>query len=286
MKAIKEQLIEQFLNEPIKVGDRVIIRGRGLQNKSAWGSSANVLEVLEDDTIRVDGQHGGTEVVVKENYKKYTSDIGENPIRKDRNKVRMINFSLESILHSLGVSNHKTKYTLTSATTGEVITISDCNTNPYVYLEDGTKRYYQRDFVWTVTECQSLLNSIYNNCDCGKILVRNYSYKELQDKFNNGETELFWYDVIDGKQRLTAIIKFINNEYPDSFGNYFKDFSDIAQHMFLNHQLFSYGEMEGVTDEEVLEQFLKINVAGVPQSENHIKTVDLYLSEIRHGKAW
>ena len=47
----KEKLIEEYLAEPIKVGDDVKVRGLGLQNKSSWGQSTDVKKVLEDGSI-------------------------------------------------------------------------------------------------------------------------------------------------------------------------------------------------------------------------------------------
>ncbi len=86
--------------------------------------------------------------------------------------------------------------------------------------------------------------------------------------------ELAWLDVVDGKQRINAIIDFINNKFPDSYGNYYQDFSKSAQHKFTNHQLFSYSELpENIEDEYVLKQFLRLNFSGVPQSKEHLDYV-------------
>lgn len=44
----KEELIEDFLKEPIKVGDNVTVRGLGIQDKSSWGSTTKVVELGEE----------------------------------------------------------------------------------------------------------------------------------------------------------------------------------------------------------------------------------------------
>lgn len=42
----REQLIEEYLREPIKIGDSVRIRGLGIQNKQNWGNIAEVTEIV------------------------------------------------------------------------------------------------------------------------------------------------------------------------------------------------------------------------------------------------
>ncbi len=89
-----------------------------------------------------------------------------------------------------------------------------------------------------------------------------------------GETDLSWNDIVDGKQRLNALVGFINNEFTDSYGNYYADLSNSSQHDVTNHQLFSYAEMpDNTKDEDVIKQFLKLNFTGVPQSREHIDFV-------------
>ncbi len=156
----------------------------------------------------------------------------------------------------------------------------NCNWNPYIYGKDCSKYYYQRPFVWSVEDNQLLIESIYQGIDCGKILVRKHSWKSIEKKANNGETELSFKDIVDGKQRLNAVKGFLLNEYPDLRGNYFNDLSFVAQNKITNNQLFSYSEMgEDVNDETVLKQFLKLNFAGVPQSKEHIEFVKSLLNK-------
>ena len=154
------------------------------------------------------------------------------------------------------------------------VVINEVNWNPYVYNKTGEKEYYQRDFVWSIKDKQTLIDSIYNGVDCGKILVRLRSWDDLEKMAKNGEKELAFREIVDGKQRLDAIRGFIEGEYPDSNGKYYNDLSDYAQRRLVEHQLFSYAEMpKSTTDEEVIYQFLKMNFCGVPQSKQHIDFV-------------
>lgn len=271
----KKQLIEQYLKEPIKVGDTVYVKGLGSQNKEAWSNTTKVVDVEDDGQTIVYIQHKSPTKVSVENVRKYVGDIGANPIDDSMwRKVQNINYTLESVLFTLGLgldkNTRKEKYT-----TDKGFLIKNCNFNPFVEI-NGEKMYYQRDFVWTLDEMQALVHSIYNRVDCGKIVIRERGWKWLYER--GLEEDCYWYDIIDSKQRLTTIHKFLNNEFADRFGNYFEDLSENAQHRFLDHQLFSYSTMnESTTDEDVLKQFLSINFSGVPQSKEHIEYVESLL---------
>lgn len=69
-------------------------------------------------------------------------------------------------------------------------------------------RRYQRKLVWTLEEKQLLINSIVNKYPIPAILV---AERKEDNKF----------EIIDGLQRLHAIISFIENRYADKNGKYF-----------------------------------------------------------------
>lgn len=253
----KEQLIEEYLKEPLKIGDNIYVQGLGSQDKKSWFSSTKVVDIVDGIPYI---QEYGNKRVVTEQWKKNTNHIGVNPFSDDYDKVRSINFQFESILHQLYKED---KYDINGTL---VKTSTD---NPFVFI-NGEKKYYQRPLCWSLGDNQLLIDSIYNFVDCGKILIRNRGWKELEELEKEGH-ELAWRDIIDGKQRLNAVKTFIDNEYPDSNGNYFKDLSDQAQNRFTSHQLFSYSELpENTPDDIVLKQFLKLNFAGVLQSKEHL----------------
>lgn len=268
MKKSREQLIEEYLKEPIKAGDTVYVRGLGIQDKNRWGNTTEVAKIGENDSIFIQ-EYGSLKEVTKEDWKKYTGYIGNNPFPKRRDMVSNINFQLSSIVHQLDIiPREKENYT------EQGVEIKRCNWNPYVYDKEGNKQYYQRDFVWSEDDKRTLIDSIYNNIDCGKILVRKRSWNEISKQVKNGETEVAFLDIVDGKQRLKAIKDFLEDKFQDSYGNYFSDLSDIAQRRLLEHQLFSYSELpENCPDEIVIQQFLKLNFCGVAQSQSHVSYV-------------
>lgn len=256
----KKQLIEKYLKEPLKIGDNIYVQGLGSRNKSSWVNSTNVVDIIEGVPYIKDY---GSKRPVTEQWKKNTNHIGANPFSDDYDKVRSINFQLESILFQL---YKEEQYDINGTP------IKASSDNPFVFV-NGDKKYYQRPLCWSLEDKQLLIDSIYNYVDCGKILIRNRGWKELEELEKEGH-ELAWKDVIDGKQRLNAVKEFIDNEYPDSNGNYFEDLSYRAQSRFTTHQLFSYSELpENTSDDVVLKQFSKLNFAGVPQSKEHIEYI-------------
>jgi len=256
----KQEKIEQYLKEPLKVGDSIYVQGLGSQDKKSWHNSTEVVDIINGVPYIIEHRD---KRLVTESWKKSVNHIGVNPFSNEYDNIRSINFQLESILHQLYKDD---KYEI------EGTLIKTSNTNPFVFV-NGKKEYYQRPLVWGLKEKQLLVESIYNFVDCGKILVRNRGWKELEQLQKDGH-ELSWKDIIDGKQRINAVKTFIENEYSDLDGNYFRDLSEQAQRRFTNHQLFSYSELpENSKDEDVLRQFLRLNFCGIPQSQQHLEYV-------------
>lgn len=140
--------------------------------------------------------------------------------------------------------------------------------------EDGTKIYFQRELCWSLEDKQLLIDSIYNGINIGKIVIRNRSWKWVENQVKSGNHEVGFSDVVDGKQRLHTIIEFIKNEFPDSYGNYWFDLCTYAQRTFAGFQGLTYGELsESTTDQDVKHTFLTLNHAGKPMSKEHLDFV-------------
>lgn len=85
------------------------------------------------------------------------------------------------------------------------------------------------------------------------------------------------YKVIDGKQRLMTIKRFMLNEFPIHFEGtqvYWDDLDNIARFHISNIPCFSYNvyysyEDLPVTDDELITIFNFYNFAGTPQEEKH-----------------
>lgn len=271
----KQKLIEEYCSKEFTVGESVYIKNKYISNVSRSPENTTLSKILKINGNHVHLNHENRIIKDVDISKliKNTNSIGENPFNEKYTRVQFVAYQLESIIFNLDLSSERNReYEFNG------IFANELNWNPFVYNKNNKKEYYQRDFVWTIEDNQLLIESIYNDIDCGKILVRKRSWKELEILRSNGETEIAFKDIIDGKQRLNAIRGFIMNEYPDLRGNYFSDLSVRAQQRFGDNQLLSYGELpENSEDKQIIAQFLKLNFTGIPQSTEHIKYVsDIY----------
>ncbi|MDX9695802.1 MAG: DUF262 domain-containing protein [Bacteroidales bacterium] len=125
---------------------------------------------------------------------------------------------------------------------------------------------YQRGHVWEQKHKQALIKSIFENIDIGKFVF-------IYRTFEHGDSSGNFYEVLDGKQRVTAILEFYENRFQYE-GFYFKDLCVQDRHHFENYMI-SYCQVneKGFTDEMKYKYFLMLNVSGVPQDEEHIQYV-------------
>ena len=126
---------------------------------------------------------------------------------------------------------------------------------------------YQRDFVWTQSDKEKLIDSIFCNIDIGKFcfIKNNYHDKYL-------------YTVLDGKQRIRAILDYYEGRFPYK-GKYFNDLSSLDQTHF-EHYMISMAEVDNADRKTILKYFLMLNTGGRIMSEEQLKKVrNLYNEE-------
>ena len=135
-----------------------------------------------------------------------------------------------------------------------------------VYLPTLNKKL-QRDFVWSLLQKQELILS----------LLKGIKIPTMAFVHVNHET----FQVIDGKQRLSAWISFVNGEFPiihNEIEFYFNDLDDSCQ-MELTHSYivadvaYEYtGEYQMlIPDEYKIQWFELINFAGTLQDKAHLE---------------
>ena len=85
--------------------------------------------------------------------------------------------------------------------------------------------------------------------------------------------------LVDGKQRLTAVIKFLKGEIP-VFGHYIGEYQDQPR---LKYGLkFQINDLR--TRAAVLRWYLEINTGGTPHTDEEIEKVQRMLSEVTDGE--
>lgn len=200
-----------------------------------------------------------------------TDHIGANPFgREIRNQSYQID--IEQLLWRGGFdARHRTermeKYF--------GVAVPEICLNPMVIDKDGNEVEYQRGLVWSLEQKQMLIESIYNHVEIGKFVFRKRSFDWVEKRIKAGKIEhTAFADLVDGKQRYSAIVEFVEGKFPDLHGNYFNDLSGEAQRQFKGYRHLTYVELdEKTTDEDTLAVFLAINFTGVPMSKEHIDYV-------------
>ena len=127
---------------------------------------------------------------------------------------------------------------------------------------------YQREHVWTMKDKTALLDSIFNNVEIGKFVFVQRSMG------HRGKL----YEILDGKQRLTTIIDFVEDRFKYK-GYYFSELSFKDQHKITECNV-SYGYLENPSKEAIFETFIKLNTCGKPMANKHINHVKQLLSEL------
>ena len=124
---------------------------------------------------------------------------------------------------------------------------------------------YQRDYVWTLEDKQRLIRSIFNRTDIGKFIFLEHEYPENR------------LEVIDGKQRLNAILEFTQGHFTFEGKTWFQ-LSWLDKRSFHDLMVQSADlDAKRMKKSDILWLFLSINTAGVPQTEAHVaKTQKMY----------
>ncbi len=279
----KDKLVEEYMNAPIKVGDWLTVLEKDIEKNPRNEDNKVTLEVVEvisDDKVKCECLSGGNRhksliIVPISICKKNPFNIGSYPFPKGDDWYRMMetaNYSLEGILNKCGITAYNER-PLSEYEIGGMI-VPEINWNPYVFNKDGEKEYYQRDFCWTLKDEQLFIESIYQHINCGLVIIRKRSWKWLENQIASGNKEVAFNDIVDGKQRMHTLGRFVNNEFKDLHGNYYSDLSERAQWKFLDSQSLQFASFrENATDDMIVKAFLNVNFTGVPMSQEHIDYV-------------
>ena len=134
---------------------------------------------------------------------------------------------------------------------------------------------YQRDYVWSEEEKIKLIESIFDYVEIGRIV--------LHEEFNPEKSVDTWcFEVIDGKQRLGAILDYTKNKYKVR-EKYYKDLNEIERREFSNI-LVPVIEVKNLSKINKLDLFISVNTTGVIMSNNHLNQLKNKLKLLKENK--
>ena len=178
--------------------------------------------------------------------------------------ITFVSFNLSDILRNTGFSLRDCQFHHDKDKDGKEVL--ECDFDPWFLDKDGNKTYFQRGLVWNDDDKRSLIDSIYHGINIGAFVIGRRSYEA-------GVRHGSFHDIIDGKQRLNAIIEFGQGKFADSYGNYWNDLDDLAQRTFWNYNKQTLAIVEDPSPELIKRIFLTVNYTGKPMSKEHIEFV-------------
>lgn len=133
---------------------------------------------------------------------------------------------------------------------------------------------YQRDYVWEMSDKVNLIHSIFNKIDIGRFVFIRRPYGERKEL----------YEVLDGKQRLSALKDFIEDRFTYQ-GKLFSELS-FGDQCYFNSFGIVVGQVEShsnnpVTLKQKLKYFLKINTVGKVMDLTHLEKIKEQLNNLQ-----
>ena len=128
---------------------------------------------------------------------------------------------------------------------------------------------FQRRSVWSTPARIMLMDTILRGVPMPKIFLSN--------TIRDGNT---YRIVIDGQQRITAILDFLRDQFSlekpytgDKKGKKFSELDQETQNRFLSYQI-DFNEAVNPSDEEVREMYVRVNKYTVPLNKQELRRAD------------
>lgn len=128
---------------------------------------------------------------------------------------------------------------------------------------------YQRDFVWNDKDKEKLIQSVFENTDIGKFVFVKLPWKDADSPA---------YQILDGKQRLSALVDYYLNKFPYN-GFFYDDLMTSDQYWFKNHAVSIAELPENISRKQILKTFILLNTAGHVVEEEQLEKVRLLLEK-------
>lgn len=126
---------------------------------------------------------------------------------------------------------------------------------------------YQRGYVWTIEQQIAFIEYGLRGGMSGKDIYLNC--KGWQKDWEG------IIEVVDGKQRLKAVLDFLDNKFK-VFGGFYKDYTDKIR--FTTHFTFHINNLQ--TQKEVVEWYLGMNTGGTYHTEDDLLIAKKYLAKL------
>ncbi len=137
---------------------------------------------------------------------------------------------------------------------------------------------FQRGNVWTREQQIAFLEFFFRGGASANVIYFNHP------DFGRGaapDSDMDHMVLVDGLQRLTAFLGFMNNEIPIFDGNYYKDFTDVLRGTEYNVK-FCVNNLQYRRD--VLKWYIEMNTGGTVHSKTEIARVQKLLDRELEGK--
>ena len=124
---------------------------------------------------------------------------------------------------------------------------------------------FQRGHVWTEDQQSKYIEFIIKGGNSGKELY--FNHEGWMGDFKGD------FVLVDGKQRLSAVLKFVGNSLRVFNGNLLSDFPEKDQRFILRRNGFKININNLSSKKDVLGWYLNFNTGGTPHSEIEISRV-------------
>lgn len=140
---------------------------------------------------------------------------------------------------------------------------------------------YQRDHVWTDRQASQFVGHCLQGGDPGIVYINPKIASGEKLRHRNDFTKEF--EVVDGKQRITACLRFANNEIPaelyDGTKVWISEFDNTSWAMLSLSITLKIGILGLKTRRDVLRFYLRLNRGGTVHSDDEIEKVKALLAE-------
>lgn len=203
-------------------------RDMAVGDKCSFGNIDNFTILAKDNVsyyVKIENDNGTKYDIL--HWSQANPAVVREPFENPRNDIWYSNTTISSLLHKMFYFG--------------------CDMNPE----------YQRGNVWTVEQEEKLIDSIFKQINIGAFVFVE------KDWACNGDVVDDMYEILDGKQRLTAILHFVEGKIKYN-GLCYHEMSRYNQFFFEDTQILM-GELkfrDGYDKKKVLENFIRLNECG------------------------